>query len=290
MRMSAVGLTSRWVAASRACESELPDPLFVDPLARPLAGDEGFAFLAMTDSYRPQASTTEPNPFLSIRTRFFDDALGVVVPRRGYRQVVLLAAGMDARAYRLDWPQGTVLYEVDRQEVFDHKEAVLRDVGAEPRCTRRPVVADLGQEWQPPLLEAGFDPSEPAAFLIEGLLIYLDEAAVVRLLTGFSRLAAVGSWVGIDFADTSLLQSSFMRPYLAELDRRGCAWLFGTSEPETLLERFGWSATVVMPGEEGADHGRWPFPVAPRHIPGIPRSYLVTADRVPDASVIPDST
>lgn len=282
--MSPVGLTSRWVAASRACESEQPEALFVDPLARALAGEEGFEFLAAADSYRPGASPSEPNPFLSIRTRFFDDALGRVVRERAYGQVVLLAAGMDARAYRLEWPEDVAWYEVDRLEVFDHKEAVLESLGVEPGCVRRVVVADLAGDWLAPLQEAGFDRSRPTAFLVEGLLVYLEETAVESFLADLSGVASAGSWVGIDFADVTLLESPFMSPYLAELRQRGCPWLFGTSEPERLLDRFGWSATVLMPGQPGAHYDRWPWPVAPRHVPGMPRSYLATAVRRSDGA------
>jgi len=276
---SAVGLTARWVAASSACESELAEPLFRDPLARPLAGDEGFAFLSMTDSFRPKASTVEPNPVLSIRTRFFDDALLAVVAERSIEQVVLLAAGMDARAYRLEWPEGMRLFEVDRQEVFDHKEAVLPALGVTARCDRRVVAADLAGDWPATLVTEGFDAASPSAFLVEGLLIYLEEPAVNRLLADLSRLAPPGSWLGMDLADVTLLETPFMAPLMEELVRRGSPWIFGTSEPEALLERFGWSATAVMVGEPPANYGRWPYPVAPRETPGVPRSYLVTADR-----------
>lgn len=277
--MSPYGLTSLWVAASRACESDHPAALFEDPLARALAGQEGFAFLAMADSFRPALSSVEPNPVLSIRTRYFDDALSSVVSSRAIRQIVLLAAGMDTRAYRIEWPSGVTLFEVDRQEVFDHKEPILDELEAIPRCTRKVVSADLGGEWQPALLSAAFDPQRPSAFLVEGLLIYLNEPAVHRLLGDLSRLAIPGSWAGMDLADVTLLESPFMAPIMRELVRRGSPWVFGTSEPEALIEGFGWSATALMLGEPGANYGRWPYPVAPRSTPGVPRSYLVSADR-----------
>ncbi len=277
--MSPVGLTSQWVAASRACESEHPEALFEDPWARALAGEEGFEFLTMTDAARGAASTGEPNPVLSIRTRFFDDALVRVVDERALKQVVLLAAGMDTRAFRLEWPSGTILFEVDRREIFDRKEPLLRDAGATPRSDRRVVVADLGAPWESHLMDAGFDPCQPSAFLVEGLLIYLDEASVDRVLADVSALAASGSWLGMDLADRTLLDAPFMAPVLGELVRRGCPWIFGTSEPEALLERFGWSARAFVVGEPRANYGRWPYPVAPREVPGVPRSYLVTAGR-----------
>ena len=282
--MTPVGITSRWVAASRARETESPGRLFVDPFARALAGDEGFAFLVAADRFKPGPPTTEPDPYLSIRTRFFDDALLGAVRGIPLEQVVLMAAGMDARAYRLDWPDGVTLYEVDRHEVLDYKESVLSDLRAQPRCARRIVPVDLREEWAGRLVDAGFDPARPSALLVEGLLVYLDESEVERLLAELSRLAQPGSWLGTDVVDNSLLDSPYMKPYLDEPDRLGCAWRFGTPEPEQLLARHGWSAAVVMPGESQADYGRWPYPVASRDMLGIPRSYLMTARRIDGAS------
>src|SRR5215472_15255157 len=111
--MTPVGLTSRWVAASRALETESSWHLFADPYARSLAGEEGFALLARSQATKPGPPSEGPDPYLSIRTRFFDDALLGAVGDLPAAQVVLLAAGMDARAFRLSWPVGVALYEVD---------------------------------------------------------------------------------------------------------------------------------------------------------------------------------
>jgi len=282
MTMTPVGLTSRWVAANRARETESPEPLFADPFARSLAGEEGFAFLERTDAFRPVPTTSQPDAYLGIRTRFFDDALLEVAREWARAQVVLLAAGMDARAFRLEWPEGATVYEVDREDIFDHKEPVLRDLEAEPRCERRVVVADLGEEWIGPLESAGFDRTRPAAFLAEGLTVYLERPVVEGLLERLASVGRRGSWLGMDVADPELLGSAFVKPMLEELERLGCPWKFGTSEPEALLAEYGWSATAVMPGQPSANFGRWPYPVAPRNMPGIPRSYFVTARRTSD--------
>jgi methyltransferase (TIGR00027 family) len=282
--MTPVGLTSRWVAASRARETERSDHLFADPYARALAGEEGFTLLRKTHAARSGQPSDEPDPYLSIRTRFFDDALIRAVADPALDQVVLLAAGMDARAFRLNWPVGVTLYELDREEVFAWKEPVLRTLGAQPACTRRLVTADLERDWALPLCRAGFDASRSAVFLVEGLLAYLDEPAVTGLLDRLKGVARPGSWLGTDMVDPSLLASPYLKPFLDELDRLGCPWRFGTSEPEGLLARNGWVASVVMPGESSAHHGRWPYPVAPRSTPGLPRSYLVTARRVEDSA------
>jgi O-methyltransferase involved in polyketide biosynthesis len=115
-------------------------------------------------------------------------------------------------------------------------------------------------------------------------LVYLEEPVVDRLLAGLARVGQAGSWLGMDLVDTSLLDSPYRKAYLDELNRLGGPGHFGTSEPEQLLARHGWSATVVMPGASEAHYGRWPYPVAPRGMPGIPRSYLITARRTEEAA------
>jgi methyltransferase (TIGR00027 family) len=279
MKMSPVGLTSRWVAANRASETETPHRLFEDPFAAALAADEGFALLSASQKTKPGAPADGPDPYLSIRTRFFDDALLRATNEADLRQVVLLAVGMDARAFRLPWSAGTTIYEVDRDEVFAHKEAVLHALGAQPRCSRKVVRADLEREWVGHLLQSGFDAEQPAAFLAEGLLVYLESGAVESLMEAVQRLARPGSWLGLDVVGSGLLVSPYLRPFLEMLEGLGCPWRFGTDEPEQLLGRHGWAPGVVLPGEPEADFGRWPYPVAPRNVPGLPRSYLVTAWR-----------
>jgi methyltransferase (TIGR00027 family) len=276
--MSPVGLTSRWVAASRARESETPQPLFDDPYARALAGEEGFALLSRAQQAGPW-KTDGPNPYLSIRTRFFDDALLRAVEEEGYRQVVLLAAGMDARAFRLGWPEGLTLFEVDRQEIFDVKEPILQRLGARQTCPRKVVAADLADDWKRPLVAAGFDPEQPAAFLLEGLLVYLPESSVEALLEALRPVACRGSWLGLDVSGTAFLTSEHFKPLLELLDQLGCPWQFGTEEPEQLLARHGWSSTAVIVGEPAANFGRWPYPAAPRTVSGAPRNFLVTGRR-----------
>jgi methyltransferase (TIGR00027 family) len=279
MSMTPVGLTSRWIAANRAREAEAPEPLFDDPYAAALAGEEGFALLAAGQKAKPWPTADGPDPYLSIRTRFFDDALMRVANEANLRQVVLLAAGMDARAFRLPWPEGTTLFEVDRDDVLDHKEAVLHALSARPKCPRQVVLADLGGDWVGALLQAGFDAERPAAFLAEGLLAYLEPEAVTSLLGALRGFARPGSWLGLDVIGSGLISSPYSKPFLELFQRLGCPWRFSTDEPEQLLARYGWSARAVLPGQPEAHYGRWPFPVAPRDVPGFPRSYLVTAWR-----------
>ena len=128
--MRGVALTSLWAAALRAVESERPDALFHDPFARALAGPEGFEVLEAAWAVAPIEAPTVP-----VRTRFFDQRIV-----RG-SQVVLLGAGMDSRAFRLDWPAGTRLFEIDLPEVLALKRQRLG--AAVPRCTRVEVAIDL---------------------------------------------------------------------------------------------------------------------------------------------------
>ncbi len=150
--MDPVAQTSRWMAAARARESERPDRLFDDPLAATLAGTEGFFWL---DRMEPTGGFGGPALYVVVHTRFFDDFLLYACWGAGVRQIVLMAAGMDARAFRLDWPAGTRLYELDRPQVLAAKDDVLARVGAQPACERRTVGADLGRpscrrrSWRP---------------------------------------------------------------------------------------------------------------------------------------------
>jgi len=275
---SPVGLTARWMAAERALESRAPAPLFHDLYAPSLAGPEGEALRTrMHGAMGPMslARDGEAEPYLSLRTRFFDDWLRAAVGECAIRQVVLLAAGMDARAFRLPWPAGTTLYEVDRDDVFDHKEAVLAGLGASAGCARRSVRADLAGEWAPALLATGFDPALPAAVLVEGLLVYLDAAAVANLLQTIGNIAAPGSWLGLDLVNSAWLQAPHARGYMAALRTAGCPWRFAVDDPEGWLAAYGWQARALQPGETG--YRRWPLPVS--RGAASPRSFLVTATR-----------
>jgi methyltransferase (TIGR00027 family) len=279
--MSAVGLTSRWVAANRALETDRDIPLYRDPYAKELAGEAGFDVLYSMRSIMGVAAVTGPDPYLTIRTKFFDDGLLAAVREPAIDQVVILAAGMDARAFRLDWPSGTRVFEVDREDVFAHKESVLTRLGARASCERIVVRQDLAKPWTEALVAAGFDPSRKAAFLAEGLLYYLDEAEVMSLFEALDEIAAPGSWLGLDGVTPDLLTSPFMTAYLKRLADLGCPWKFGIAEPDSFMAARGWRSSSVLPGEPEANYGRWVMPVIPRTIPGIPRSFLIRAIRQP---------
>jgi methyltransferase (TIGR00027 family) len=269
--------TSRWMAAARARESERADRVFDDPFAAALAGPEGFAWLERMES---AARSSGPGLYPVIRTRFFDDFVIDACRRLRMRQVVLAAAGLDTRAFRLGWLSGTQVYELDLPEVLDTKEDVIDKARAKPNCERCTVRVDLREAtWPEALLAAGYRPERPSAWLIEGLLFYLTRGAVHGLLEKVGALAVNGSLLGLDVMNRGLFFSPVAWPLQAALARRGAPGRFGTNNPETLMVHHGWEADVTQPGEEGANYGRWPRPMVPRWLPGLPRSFLVRAYR-----------
>ena len=194
--------------------------------------------------------------------------------------MVLAAAGLDTRAFRLNWPPQVRLYEMDLPEVLDAKEEVIGAAGAKASCERRTVRVDLGREtWPETLLDAGYGPEKPSVWLIEGLLFYLPRSAVHGLLEQVGELTAAGSLLGLDVMNRGLFFSPVSWPMRAVLARRDAPGRFGTNDPETLMARHGWEADVTQPGEEGTNFGRWPRPMVPRRLPGLPRSFLVKARR-----------
>jgi methyltransferase (TIGR00027 family) len=274
---NSIAPTSRWMAAARAGESERTDRLFSDPLAAALAGPEGFAWLA---DRKTAAGSGGPGLYPVIRTRFFDDFLLDACRRLGVRQVVLAAAGLDTRAFRLEWPPGTRLYELDLPQVLDTKEDVIRASGATATCRRLTVGVDLQEaSWPQALVDCGYRPERPSVWLIEGLLYYLTRPAVDGLLEKVRSLMAADSPIGLDVMNRTLFFSPAAWPMQAALAWRGAPGRFGTNDPETLMARHGFEADVTQPGEEGANFGRWPRPLLPREVPGVPRSFLVRARR-----------
>jgi methyltransferase (TIGR00027 family) len=276
-----VSKTARLTAAARARETRRPDALFLDLFAEALAGPEGFELMERLEAASRPPGMTGPaeNPYVVIRTRFIDDFLAAALSGP-IQQVVLVAAGLDTRPFRLTLAESLRWYELDRADVLQVKQQVLDSLGAVPRCRRWPVDVDLERaDWGTALVEAGFEPLAPSLWVVEGLLPYLEESAVRELLARISRLAAPGSKLVADFPGQSLLLSPWVRPILEVMQRENAPWRFGTDEPEALFEAHGWRATARRPGEDGVSWGRWPYPVPPRGETQFPQSYIVTADR-----------
>jgi methyltransferase (TIGR00027 family) len=204
---SSVGATATMVAAGRAMATKDARPLIDDPFAEPLVRAVGLDFFVkMMDgdldvSLFPNASPERMQAIvdgMGLRTKYFDDYLLDSVAT-GVRQVVILASGLDARAYRLDWPADTVVYEIDQPQVIEFKTHTLADLGAEPTATRRTVAIDLRGDWPAALRDAGLDAGAPTTWLAEGLLIYLPPEAQDRLFDNITALSAPGSTVATEY-------------------------------------------------------------------------------------------
>lgn len=261
--------TGLLVAAIRARESRREDRLFTDPYAEQLAGESGRRLLEEAVA----AAGDRPTVQIVVRTRFWDEALLRAVET--VDQVVILAAGMDARSYRLLWPDGTAVYEVDQPAVIAAKAALLS--GEQPRCRRVAVGIDLAEDWPDALRAEGFDPQRPAVWLIEGLLQYLDESAVRTLFERVDAASAPGSVLLYDVVGKILLDSVMLTSVRESMDQKGAPWLFGTDEPGDLSARLGWSAVVTDVAEPGNRWHRWFAPAVPPDVPNVPRGYFVEA-------------
>lgn len=198
---TSVGATALFVAAARALEATKPDPLTVDRYAELFCRAAGGQWAGVLDGTADSKLITEWGThfidFQAARTRYFDAYVAVAVDA-GVRQFVLLAAGLDSRAYRLRWPTGAVLFELDQPRVLHFKHEVLSSVGASPAAERREVAVDLRDNWPQALADSGFDPSRTSAFLAEGLMVYLPASAQERLYRGVDALSVPGSRVAIE--------------------------------------------------------------------------------------------
>ncbi|MCM3885654.1 SAM-dependent methyltransferase [Frankia sp. R82] len=199
-----VGITALAVAAARAVERHQPDAMCDDPWAA--------AFVQAADLHEPMPTTPEEvtanalpdtwiltHRYLGIRTKFLDAVVARAVAD-GIRQTVILAAGLDTRAFRLPWPAGSTVYEIDQPRVLSFKLAVLRAQGATAGCTHRLVPVDLRRDWATSLLATGFDPDTPTLWLVEGLTPYLPAQAELRLLAGIDAHSAPGSRIAVEEA------------------------------------------------------------------------------------------
>jgi methyltransferase (TIGR00027 family) len=200
-----VGATALGVAAARAAETARPEPLIRDEYAYLLASSAGPVWAQMASGDDEWLSGDEyalrmnemARDYQAVRTHYFDHYFDAAV-RSGVRQVVILAAGLDSRAYRLDWPVGTTVFEIDQPKVLDYKTSTLDAHGAVAKSRRVPVAVDLRDDWPAVLIAAGFDPTQPTAWLAEGLLPYLPGDAQDRLFAMLTEHSAAGSQLAVE--------------------------------------------------------------------------------------------
>jgi methyltransferase (TIGR00027 family) len=284
---SGVALTAFLVAAGRAVDTHRTDALINDPYAEALvlAGD-----LPTPLQVRPtvpvdgseEESWQMMSGYMGVRTRFFDqvtlDAVG-----RGCRQVVILASGLDTRAYRLDWPEGTRVFEVDQPAVLDFKESVLQEQGAVARCRHQSIRMDLRGDWATALLDTGFDTDVPTVWLTEGLLPYLPAQSQQHLLGAVDALSAAGSRWGIE--DFMMITSRLNDPvYLRIAARFGLQVLADVlhdddrDDPAAWLHEHGWTVVARTARDVAADYGRQLDPMTLRINGSVG---LITAEKAP---------
>jgi methyltransferase (TIGR00027 family) len=204
---SSVGATATMVAAARALATEDTDPIISDPFAAPLVRAVGIDFFTrvVDGDIEPgdagvdgTAELQTETDSLAVRTRFFDEFF-TDAAAAGIEQSVILAAGLDSRAYRLNWPAGSIVYEVDQPQVVAFKTDTMAELGAEPTAQRRTVSIDLRDDWPAALRDSGFDDTKPSAWSAEGLLMYLPPEAQDRLFDYITALSAPGSRIATEY-------------------------------------------------------------------------------------------
>jgi N-methyltransferase len=252
-------------AIARATETQRTDRLFSDHLAQHFVTAAGPAIPFLpTQQHPPQSQNTPHSDLMAmisdvivIKTRFFDEYFHQACTA-GCRQVVVLAAGLDTRAFRLNWPAGLRLFEVDLPDMQEFKEQVLINHAARPTCERIVVHADLREDWPTALRNAGFDIGHPTAWLAEGILGGLTAADCDRLLDEVNQLSGPSSWFALDHTHDGSVATPRLQPLLEgtgiSLDEmiKG-----GPAEPaDRWLVRHGWLPTTYDVVKQAATYQR----------------------------------
>jgi methyltransferase (TIGR00027 family) len=278
---SSVGATATMVAAARAMATTADNALINDPFAEPLVRAVGVEFFTrlVTGELRPEDLDSDSESVgmqrmtdsMAVRTKFFDEFF-LSAAEAGIHQAVILASGLDSRAYRLAWPAGTTVYEIDQPEVIEFKTRTLADLSAEPTAMRRTVAMDLRYDWPSVLIEEGFDPKQPTAWSAEGLLGYLPPDAQDRLLDTITELSAPGSRVAVESVpniDPSDHEKAIERMQAAserwrdhgfDLDFAELVYLGDRNEAAAYLGDHGWEISRNSVKELFAANGLPPLP------------------------------
>ncbi|OBK50980.1 SAM-dependent methyltransferase [Mycobacterium gordonae] len=278
---SSVGLTATMVAAARAVAARdthgagaVASDSYAEPLVRAVGVDfftrlaSGELALAELDEETATGTVHFANA-MAIRTRFFDDFFRSATDA-GIRQAVILAAGLDSRAFRLPWPPGTTVFEVDQPQVIEFKTATLSGLGAQPTADRRTVAVDLREDWPAALREAGFDPTQRTAWIAEGLLGYLPADAQDRLLDQIGALSVPGSRFATEgLLDINELNQEDLRTRMKrqnerwsrhglDFDMAALVYFDDRTDAGTYLAAHGWETTSLRNSELFAQHGLEP--------------------------------
>ncbi|HEU4363076.1 MAG TPA: class I SAM-dependent methyltransferase [Mycobacterium sp.] len=272
-----VGVTALLVAAARDAETVSENPLISDPFARVFldAAGEGiwsvYADAALTDDAGVRVRARAMTDFMAVRTLFFDEFFSAATDA-GLRQTVILASGLDSRAWRLRWPAGATIYELDQPKVLDFKSAALQRHGAQPTSNIVYVPVDLRQDWPQALCDAGFDPASPTAWSAEGLLRYLPARAQDLLFERIHALSAAGSRLATNAVSPQALDPDRLARQRDQMRRlhAAAARLLDTEPPDLgdlwyaeertdvagWLTEHGWDTSTTSLGELLARHGR----------------------------------
>jgi len=264
-----VGATALAVAASRAVETAGSEPLIRDEFAAVLVSAAGPAWARLADADMAWLDGDEHGrrihrvgcDYQAVRTQYFDEYFGSAAGA-GIRQAVILAAGLDSRAYRLQWPSGTAVYEIDQPKVLEYKAQILGSHGARPAAARHAVAVDLRDDWPAALIDAGFDPGRPTAWLAEGLLSYLPSDAQDRLFEMCTALSAPGSQLAVEAFNMKLTGNkqrwNRMRDRLGmDVDVEALTYHEpDRSDPAQWLAEHGWQVQSVDNHQEMARRGR----------------------------------
>jgi methyltransferase (TIGR00027 family) len=255
--LPAVGVTAVGVAALRAVETERPERLFADPFAAAFVRAAGPIDRPAPDARR-RARRASLAAWVAVRTRFLDEVV-LDACAGGCRQVVILGAGLDARAFRLAWPDEVRVFEIDLPEVLEFKEQVVRAERWRPSCERITVPADLSGNWSRPLGEQGFEAGMKVAWLAEGLLAYLSPEASDSLVVRAAELSAPGSRLGLTLASSQRLEA-WRQAHPEGTGEPGdyvALWRFAGAEQATeWLASHGWHAEVFDIAERARSYGR----------------------------------
>ena len=286
--VSSVGYTALLVAGWRALHAVSAQPLVRDEYAKQFiaASEDPYLTGLLAEPGTSEGATVFPRLY-GVQTRFFDEFFSSSADR-GIRQAVIVAAGLDSRAYRLNWLSGTIVFELDQPKVLEFKDRVLAKHAVQAAAYRKDVAADLRDDWSIPLRAAGFDPKQPTAWSVEGILPYLTGDAQDILFRRISELSAPGSRLAIGALGCCLDQDllAALEETYPGLDLSGDVKFSeltyedaAKTKPAEWLAEHGWTVEPVRTNPElQADYGRTP-PEVDHQVDQIMHSEYITATR-----------